>query len=84
MVAKIMGLYPIDCFLCHKPFLWWSGNMDQRCTECTNKAAEQVDIFLDQVDKSVNKTPLKCGHKPCTLGHCMNCEKHCQKRKKDK
>jgi len=35
-----MGLYAIDCFVCKKPFLWWSGNIyDQRCPECQSKDA---------------------------------------------
>lgn len=30
-----MGLYPIDCPQCKKPFMWFSGNLpDQRCVEC--------------------------------------------------
>lgn len=29
-----MGLYAIDCPECKKPFMWFSGNSDQRCSEC--------------------------------------------------
>lgn len=29
-----MGLYAIDCPTCDKPFMWFSGNMDQRCGDC--------------------------------------------------
>lgn len=29
-----MGLYPIDCPTCKKPFLWFSGRTDKRCAEC--------------------------------------------------
>jgi DNA-directed RNA polymerase subunit RPC12/RpoP len=29
-----MGLYEINCVACQKPFTWFSGTMDQRCTEC--------------------------------------------------
>lgn len=29
-----MGLYPIDCPSCGKAFVWFSGNMDQRCHDC--------------------------------------------------
>lgn len=32
-----MGLYPISCTGCGKGFLWFSGNLDQRCDECRNK-----------------------------------------------
>lgn len=82
-----MGLYPITCFKCGKPFLWWSGNhLDQRCGDCQKKdpclTAAQADDFFDTVDKIVNKTPLTCGHEPCTLGHCKGCKNHCPKKKK--
>lgn len=29
-----MGLYPITCPTCTKPFMWFSGNLDQRCQDC--------------------------------------------------
>ncbi len=29
-----MGLYNLGCVSCHKTFLWFSGNPDQRCAEC--------------------------------------------------
>ena len=29
-----MGLYAIDCPQCGKPHQWFSGNSDQRCSEC--------------------------------------------------
>lgn len=30
-----MGLYPIDCSSCKRPFQWFSGNgADQRCARC--------------------------------------------------
>ena len=33
-----MGLYPIDCPSCKKPYMWFSGNLpDQRCGECRDK-----------------------------------------------
>ena len=31
-----MGLYAIDCPQCKKPYMWFSGNMDQRCDNCRN------------------------------------------------
>lgn len=71
-----MGLYPIDCPNCHKPHLWFSGNLDTRCPDCVKKAEEE---FLDQMDRKLNKTLLACGHLPCTLGHCRGCEQHCGK-----
>lgn len=30
-----MGLYAIDCPTCKKPFMWFSGNLDQRCSACS-------------------------------------------------
>lgn len=74
-----MGLYPINCPGCNKPHLWFSGNMDTRCPDCVKRAEKQQDEYLDQMDKKLNKTPLACGHKPCTLGHCKGCEQHCNK-----
>lgn len=29
-----MGIYPVDCIVCKKPFLWWSGNIAQICSKC--------------------------------------------------
>ena len=29
-----MGIYMITCPVCGKTFLWFSGNTDQRCSEC--------------------------------------------------
>ena len=29
-----MGLFAMDCQQCGRPFMWFSGNMDQRCSEC--------------------------------------------------
>ena len=40
---------------------------------------DQIDTWLEQVDKHLNQTLLACGHKPCSLGHCHGCEQHCQK-----
>jgi hypothetical protein len=28
-----MGLYEILCHECKKPFIWFSGNLDQRCPD---------------------------------------------------
>lgn len=35
-----MGLYPINCTTCGKPFLWFSGILDQRCYDCMEKNNE--------------------------------------------
>lgn len=37
------------------------------------------DEYFNQLDRQLNKTPLACGHLPCTLGHCKGCEIHCGK-----
>jgi HAD domain in Swiss Army Knife RNA repair proteins len=46
-----MGLYAIDCPVCGKPFMWFSGNMSttgQLCEDCVKKAREDMKvIFLD-------------------------------------
>jgi hypothetical protein len=34
-----MGLYSVPCRACGKMFMWFSGNLDQRCSDCI-KAAE--------------------------------------------
>lgn len=37
-----MGLYAVACPQCGNNHLWFSGNMDQRCTEC-KKGETQKD-----------------------------------------
>lgn len=41
-----MGLYPINCRECGHAFLWFSGNLDQRCGDC-RKADIKPDIKPD-------------------------------------
>lgn len=41
-----MGLYPIDCSQCGKPFMWFSGNLDQHCSECRQLPIGQ-SLYLD-------------------------------------
>jgi hypothetical protein len=42
-----MGLYPINCPVCGKSFIWFSGNLpDQRCGECKG---ESVGRFVDPI-----------------------------------
>lgn len=46
-VEEIMGLYPIDCPSCKKPFMWFSGNAgDQRCDEC-RAVVNAVEVLQD-------------------------------------
>lgn len=33
-----MGLYAIDCVSCNKPFMWFSGSLDQRCETCVKES----------------------------------------------
>lgn len=44
-----MGLYAVDCPQCLKPFLWFSGNSDQRCDDCKemDAAKEAIRIVED-------------------------------------
>lgn len=44
-----MGIYPIDCSVCGKTFLWFSGNLDQRCPDC-QKPDENDDKEEDEND----------------------------------
>jgi hypothetical protein len=41
-----MGLYAIDCPVCKKPFMWFSGNTDQRCPECKEEDKMENKIKL--------------------------------------
>lgn len=43
-----MGLYAIDCPQCLKPFMWFSGNRDQRCDDCRHAEAAQKVIIIAQ------------------------------------
>ena len=38
-----MGLYAIDCTSCKRPFLWFSGSLDQRCASCQVSALVSKD-----------------------------------------
>ena len=37
-----MGLYEINCVACSKPFVWFSGTMDQRCDVCRKESAKNA------------------------------------------
>ena len=45
-----MGLFPMDCKQCGKPFMWFSVNMDQRCWDCQ----QQKPVYKRKCEK--------CGH----------------------
>lgn len=39
-----MGLYPIDCPICKKPFMWFSGSQNQLCHDCNRGIIEKADL----------------------------------------
>lgn len=48
-----MGLYQIKCISCQEPFMWFSGNLDQRCDICQknypptlNKVVENPPVIV--------------------------------------
>lgn len=51
-----MGLYPIDCSECKKPFMWFSGLApDQRCAECRQIPIQQslwTDCLYELMEKA--------------------------------
>lgn len=48
-----MGLYAIDCPVCKKGHLWFSGNLDQRCQECQNKTKETKKMTKAKLEARV-------------------------------
>lgn len=51
-----MGLYPIECSVCEKVFMWFSGNLDQRCQNCQkNNVTEEIK----REDKRMTKKELE-------------------------
>lgn len=37
-----MGIYPVDCTCCGKPFFWFSGgNYEQICAECVQEIEDR-------------------------------------------
>lgn len=51
-----MGLYVINCSICHEPFLWFSGNLpDQSCSKCKGvhmtHASNELKRLQDGFDK---------------------------------
>jgi hypothetical protein len=66
-----MGLYAIDCPQCNKSYMWFSGNVDQRCESCQNFAPPAADFQnlpmaepivlsnedFDQIVKLINDPP---------------------------
>jgi phage FluMu protein Com len=42
-----MGIYTIPCQQCGRPFLWFSGSLDQRCMDC-KKAEVQKKLAESQ------------------------------------
>jgi LSD1 subclass zinc finger protein len=52
-----MGLYPIDCVSCKKPFMWFSGCLDQRCGDCQVKEVNKGEG--KKMKKSEMETKIK-------------------------
>jgi hypothetical protein len=48
-----MGLYAIPCRQCGAMFIWWSGNLDQRCSACANP-----ELHKAAVEASERKVPI--------------------------
>jgi quercetin dioxygenase-like cupin family protein len=40
--SKVMGLYTVPCRQCDTMFLWFSGDLDQRCTTCKGKDVQKA------------------------------------------
>ena len=55
-----MGLFPMDCAVCKKSFIWFSGCLDQRCTDCqTNNQKVEVKKGEGKMKKSELEAKLK-------------------------
>ena len=45
-----MGVYVVNCGTCGQPFSWFSGNLDQRCSQCStnealNETLEKIELL---------------------------------------
>lgn len=50
-----MGMYPTCCVKCGQAFMWFSGNPNQHCFECTAVLSADVENF--KLGTSVTLTP---------------------------
>lgn len=44
-----MGLYNVNCIKCKKPFIWFSANLHQLCSECFDEINDKK--FEDETPK---------------------------------
>lgn len=47
----MMGVYTVNCPECNKPTLWFSGSIDQRCSDCKAKDDDKDATTLAAADK---------------------------------
>ena len=76
-----MGLYPIDCPVCKKAHMWFSGNIGEtRCSDCqknstvkekkmTKKDLEAKIIALEARLAALEAKPICIGHYCCGCTH---------------
>lgn len=51
-----MGLYVINCSICHEPFLWFSGNLpDQSCSKCKGVHMTHAEAELKRLEEATEK-----------------------------
>jgi len=54
-----MGLYSIPCRQCGEIFLWFSGNLDQRCGKCVGAAPPYMPPPIPQAsDEPTNQAVI--------------------------
>jgi LSD1 subclass zinc finger protein len=73
-----MGLYPIDCAVCKKPFMWFSGCLDQRCSDCQNAIKKEEPKKMKKVELEKELLELKAKvialeARPICYGHVCGC-----------
>lgn len=75
-----MGLYAIPCRACGKTFMWFSGNLDQRCAECVQDIKDSDAAMAEAKEKGTmawadlrEELRLKCEHNWNGLGPCPVC-----------
>ena len=58
-----MGIYSIPCRQCEKTFMWFSGNLDQRCADCKKLDTIQWDTGDKNFDANGDTTILTTTNK---------------------
>lgn len=64
-----MGIYEIGCPVCKKPYLWFSGNADQRCGECKKMSDKprEADVALETEEYKAWRASGKATRETCPL-----------------